>query len=77
MVSESTREEMKADHADATGRKFNTLLITYNNDGEENRVKLSSNEHKKSNADDDLIFEQQSKNIITNICIMSQLKETI
>ncbi|KAI9495114.1 hypothetical protein BDB00DRAFT_271649 [Zychaea mexicana] len=50
-------------------------MLTHGKDGEENRVELASNEHKKANAEYDLMFEQQSKNILSNICILSQLKK--
>ncbi|KAI9492759.1 hypothetical protein BDB00DRAFT_788567 [Zychaea mexicana] len=63
ILSQATREEMKEENG-GFGCKIDMLIVTHGKDGEENRDKLASNEHKKANAEHDLMFKQQSKSIL-------------
>ncbi|KAI9490031.1 hypothetical protein BDB00DRAFT_875731 [Zychaea mexicana] len=76
VVSEATRSEMiDALATVSSGRKIDMFLITQSEDGEESCVELAANEHKNGNAEFDIVIEQQAKNIVTNVCIMSQLRK--
>ncbi|KAI9490029.1 hypothetical protein BDB00DRAFT_875729 [Zychaea mexicana] len=76
VVSEATRSEMiDALGTVSSGRKIDMFQITQSEDGEESCVELAANEHKKGNAEFDIVIEQQAKNIVTNVCIMSQLRK--
>ncbi|KAG2218435.1 hypothetical protein INT45_013179 [Circinella minor] len=76
VVSQATRSEMVDALATvSSGRKIDMLVMTQSEDGEEKCVELSANEHKKGNAEFDVVNEQQAKNIVTNVCIMSQLRK--
>ncbi|KAI7854353.1 hypothetical protein BDC45DRAFT_535786 [Circinella umbellata] len=76
VVSQATRSEMVDPLATvSSGRKIDMLVMTQSEDEEEKCVELSANEHKKGNAEFDVVNEQQAKNIVTNVCIMSQLRK--
>ncbi|KAI9493251.1 hypothetical protein BDB00DRAFT_872556 [Zychaea mexicana] len=75
-VSQATKNEMlDALSTSSFGRRIDMLVMTQSEDGEEGCVELSANEHKKGDAEFELVTEQQSKNIVTNICILSQLRK--
>ncbi|KAI9492755.1 hypothetical protein BDB00DRAFT_873153 [Zychaea mexicana] len=50
ILSQATREEMKEENG-GFRCKIDMLIVTHGKDGEENRVKLASNEHEEPNAD--------------------------
>ncbi|KAG2219702.1 hypothetical protein INT45_001874 [Circinella minor] len=75
-VSSATKLEMDEAHINIPnfGRRIDILVITRTT-GEEKAVELVAIEHKKFGEKREVMLEQQNKNIITNACIITQLKK--
>ena len=75
-VSMTTKSEMNEAHIHANnfGRRID-MLMTTRTAGEEKVVELDAIEHKKYGKKREVMLELQNKNILTNACIITQLKK--